>query len=164
MGMGVTGAGWRRLLGAAAFLLVGVFALVPARAIEIQRVVSPGGVEAWLVEDHTNPIIAVRFAFDGGAALDPEGREGLAEMVSSLLDEGAGDLDSQAFQRRLEDLAVHLRFNAGRDTFGGHLRTLTRNRDAAFDLLRLALTAPRFDDEPVALIRNQILAGLIRDL
>ena len=164
MGTGVTGVGGRRLLGAAAFLLVGVFALVPARAIEIQRVVSPGGVEAWLVEDHTNPIIAVRFAFDGGAALDPEGREGLAEMVSSLLDEGAGDLDSQAFQRRLEDLAVRLRFDAGRDTFGGHLRTLTRNRDAAFDLLRLALTAPRFDDEPVARIRNQILAGLRREL
>ncbi len=164
MGTGITGAGRRRLVGAAAFLLVGFFALVPARAIEIQRVVSPGGVEAWLVEDHTNPIIAVRFAFDGGAALDPEGREGLAEMVSSLLDEGAGDLDSQAFQRRLEDLAVRLRFDAGRDTFGGHLRTLTRNRDAAFDLLRLALTAPRFDDEPVARIRNQILAGLRRDL
>lgn len=164
MGMGVTGAVGRRLVGAAAFLLVGVFALVPARAIEIQRVVSPGGVEAWLVEDHTNPIIAVRFAFDGGAALDPDGREGLAEMVSSLLDEGAGDLDSQAFQRRLEDLAVRLRFDAGRDTFGGHLKTLTKNRDAAFDLLRLALTAPRFDDEPVARIRNQILAGLRREL
>ena len=84
-------------------------------------------------------------------------------MVSSLLDEGAGDLDSQAFQRRLEDLAVRLRFDAGRDTFGGHLRTLTKNRDAAFDLLRLALTAPRFDDEPVSRIRDQILAGLRRD-
>ncbi|MEE8279382.1 MAG: pitrilysin family protein [Alphaproteobacteria bacterium] len=163
MGRSLATTGMRRLLGAAAFLLVAVFALVPARAIEIQRVVSPGGMEAWLVEDHTNPIIAVRFAFDGGAALDPDGRDGLAEMVSALLDEGAGDLNSQAFQRHLEDLAVRLGFDAGRDTFGGHLRTLTRNRDAAFDLLRLAVTAPKFDDEPVARIRNQILARLRRD-
>ena len=139
-----------------------VLAPAPAEAIRVERVISPGGLEAWLVRDHTNPIIAFRFAFRGGAALDPAGKEGLAEMVSSLLDEGAGELDSQAFQRRLEDLAVRLRFDAGRDTFGGRLRTLAGNRDAAFGLLRLAVTAPRFDDEPVARIRSQMLARLER--
>ena len=139
-----------------------VLAPAPVGAVRVERVISPGGLEAWLVRDHTNPIIAVRFAFRGGAALDPAGKEGLAEMVSSLLDEGAGELDSQAFQRRLEDLAVRLRFDAGRDTFAGRLRTLSENRDAAFELLRLAVTAPRFDDEPVARIRSQMLARLER--
>lgn len=154
-------AGW---IGRTLLVVVGLLALGPrpVSAIDIQRVVSAGGIEAWLVEDHTNPIIAVSFAFRGGAALDPAGKEGLADMVSGLLDEGAGPLDSQAFQRRLEDLAVTLRFEAGRDTFGGRLKTLTENREAAFDLLRLALTAPRFDDEPVERIRGQILANLRR--
>ena len=136
----------------------------PAQAIEVQRVVSPAGMEAWLFEDHTNPIVALRFAFRGGAALDPMGKEGLADLVSSLLDEGAGELDSQAFQRRLEDMAMTLRFDAGYDTFGGRLRTLSVNLDAAFDLLRLALTRPRFDDEPVARIRSQILTMIRRNL
>ena len=95
-----------------------------------------------------------------GAALDPPGKAGLANMVSALLDEGAGELDSQTFQERLQDLAIDLRFVAGYDTFAGSLRTLTENRDAAFDLLRLALTAPRFDPEPVERIQSQILAGL----
>jgi zinc protease len=145
-------------------VVVTVFAAIqPVRAIEVQRVVSPGGIEAWLVEDHTNPIIAVNFAFRGGGALDPKGREGLANMVSGLIDEGAGDLDSQTFQGRLEDLAASLSFDAGRDTFTGQLRTLTENRDAAFDLLRLAVTKARFDDEPVSRIRQQILAGLRAD-
>ncbi len=143
-------------------LMLAVLAPVPrpAAAVEVERVVSPGGIEAWLVRDHTNPIIAVRLAFRGGAALDPPGREGLATMVSALLDEGAGDLDSQAFRERLDGLAVTLRYEAGRDHLFGRLRTLTENRDAAFDLLRLSLTAPRFDDEPVARIRNQILSLL----
>ena len=136
----------------------------PAAAVEVERVRSTGGIEAWLVQDHTNPIITVRLAFRGGAALDPAGKEGLAEMVSSLLDEGAGDLDSQTFQRRLEDLSISLRFDAGRDVFGGRLRTLTENRDAAFGLLRLALNAPRFDEAPVERIRTQILIGLKRNL
>lgn len=136
----------------------------PAAAVEVERVQSAGGVEAWLVRDHTNPIITVRLAFRGGAALDPTGKEGLANMVASLLDEGAGDLDSQAFQGRLEDLSISLRFDAGRDAFGGRLRTLTENRDAAFGLLRMALGAPRFDEAPMARIRTQILTSLKRAL
>lgn len=134
-----------------------------ARMLDITRVVSPGGIEAWLVIDRQNPIINLRFAFRGGASLDPDGREGLANLASSLLDEGAGELDSQAFQGRLEDLSIVLRFTAGRDTFSGRLKTLTDNRDQAFDLLRLALTRPRFDAEPVERMRSQILAGLRQD-
>ena len=148
-----------RVVAAAALIVLAT----PALAIEVQRVLSPGGVEAWLVSDRTNPIISVSLAFRGGAALDPAGKEGLANMVSGLIDEGAGDLDSQAFQGRLEDLAAHLSFDAGRDYFNGSLRTLTENRDAAFRLLTLALTKPRFDDEPVARIRGQIQARLRRD-
>ena len=136
----------------------------PAAAVEVERVRSADGVEAWLVRDHTNPIITVRLAFRGGAALDPAGKEGLANMVSALIDEGASNLDSQAFQGRLEDLSILLRFDAGRDVFGGHLRTLTENRDEAFELLRMALAAPRFDAAPVVRIRTQILTSLKRTL
>ena len=84
--------------------------------------------------------------------------------MASTLDEGAGDLDSQAFQQELEDLSVSLTFRAGRDSFRGVLRTLTRNRDRAFELLKLALTRPRFDADAVERMRGQILAGLRRAL
>ncbi|MCH6587396.1 MAG: insulinase family protein [Proteobacteria bacterium] len=145
---------------AALFLLLA--AASPAAAIEVQRVVSPGGIEAWLVEDHSNPIISLDMTFRGGAALDPVGKGGLANLVSGLIDEGAGDLDSQAFQGQLQDLSIGLSFSAGLDTFSGDLKTLTENRDTAFELLRLALNEARFDAEPIARIRSQILAGLAR--
>ena len=146
---------------AALFFLLA--AASPAAAIEVQRVVSPGGIEAWLVEDHSNPIISLDMTFRGGAALDPVGKGGLANLVAGLIDEGAGDLDSQAFQGRLQDLSIGLSFSAGLDTFSGDLKTLTENRDTAFELLRLALNEARFDEEPIARIRSQILAGLARD-
>ncbi|MEO3428329.1 pitrilysin family protein [Pelagibius sp. CAU 1746] len=151
------------LLVAAAVAVSIVFSAVQARAVEVQRVVSPGGIEAWLVEDHTNPIIALELAFLGGAALDPQGKVGLATMVSSLIDEGAGPLDSQAFQGELDNLSISLRFDAGLDSFSGSLATLTENRERAFELLRLALTEPRFDEEPVERIRSQLIARLSRD-
>jgi zinc protease len=148
-------------------LVIGLAWLVvtslPARALEVQRVVSPGGIEAWLVEDHSNPIISLDLAFIGGTALDPAGKEGLAYLVSRLLTEGAGNFGSQAFQQRLAELSVRLSFGVTLDNFRGHLRTLTVNRDAAFGLLRLALSAPRFDKEPVARLRSLTRVRLMKD-
>ncbi len=138
------------------------FSATIASAVEVVRVISPGGIEAWLVEEHGIPILSLRAVFRGGAVLDPAGAEGRAYMASGLLDEGAGDYDSLAFQGRLEDLAIRLHFNAGLDNFSANLKTLSENRDAAFEMLRLAITEPRFDAEPVERIRGQIQVQLAR--
>ena len=134
----------------------------PGHAVKVEKVVSPGGIEAWLVRDHSIPITAIEFSFRGGAAADPKGKTGLASMVSSLLDEGAGDLDSQAFQDRLERLSIRMSFSTGLETFRGSFKTLNRNRDEAVSLLRLALNEPRFDAEAIERMRRQITAGLKR--
>jgi zinc protease len=149
----------RRII--AAVLILPLLA-APALATTIERVVSSGGIEAWLVHEPAVPMIAVDFAFGGGAAQDPAGKAGTANLVASLLDEGAGDLDSKTFHARLERKAIELGFQAERDTLRGTLRTLTENRDEAFDYLRLALTAPRFDQTDVEIIRSQILSNLRR--
>jgi zinc protease len=134
----------------------------PALATTIERVVSPGGIEAWLVHEPAVPMIAVDFAFVGGAAQDALGKGGTATLVASLLDEGAGDLDAKTFHARLERRAIDLGFQAERDTLRGTLRTLTENKDEAFDYLRLALTQPRFDSSDVEVIRAQVVSLLRR--
>lgn len=129
-------------------------------AMKIQTVKSPGGIEAWLVEEHSVPIIALQFAFRGGSAQDPAGKEGVANFVTTMLDEGAGDLNDRRFHELLEELAVKMRFDAGHDHFMGSFETLTVNRDAGIDLLRLALTKPRFDTSAVDRMRTQLIASL----
>ena len=131
-------------------------------SVAVQKVRSAAGVEAWLVEEHSLPLIAVDFAFDGGATRDPDNLAGSAYLISGLLDEGAGDLDAEAFQGKMADHAISLGFDARRDDFHGHLQTLSRHRDTAFDLLALALNAPRFDADAVARVKSQIVAGLQR--
>ena len=150
----------RKGLFVAAALICGTLCGPLASALTIEKVTSPSGIEAWLVEDHKNPIIAADFSFAAGVATDPNGKEGLASMVAGLLDEGAGDMNAQAFQSRLEDLAVAMTFSADPDNFGGRLKTLTDNRDEAFRLLHLALTKPRFDADAVARVRAQMEVAL----
>ncbi len=109
-------------------------------ASTVTRVTSPGGITAWLVTDETVPLIAVDFAFRGGAAQDPADKPGVANLLSTLLDEGAGEFDSAAFQLKLDETAVRLGFSADHDSFTGSLATLSTRKDQAFDLLALALT------------------------
>lgn len=148
---------------AGALLLVGMLAAPAAAATRIERVVSPGGIEAWLVRETSVPLIAMDFAFAGGANQDPAVKPGVGHMVASMMDEGAGDLDAKAFQEQLEKNAIELSFRVQRDEMRGSLRMLDGQRDRGFDLMRLALTSPRFDDEAIERIRAQMLTSLRRE-
>ena len=147
----------------AAATLLGGF-VVPAAATTIQRVVSPGGIEAWLVEEHTVPLIAVNFAFLGGSSQDPDGKEGVANLVSTLLDEGAGDMTGQQFQAAVEDISAELSFEDGRDRFYGAMKMMAESKDRAFELLALSLNKPRFDADAIERMRRQTIAGVRREL
>lgn len=141
------------------FLLLPVLS---ARAeMNIQEVTSKKGVSAWLVEDHSIPLIAIRFVFNGGSAQDPAGKEGLVNLMTGLFDEGAADLDSDAFQQKLDDAGAEMSFQASRDGTYGSMRMLSEEKNEAFDLLKLAVDSPRFDQAPIDRIRSQILSGIL---
>lgn len=131
-------------------------------ASRIERVVSASGIEAWLVRQTHLPVIALSFAMKGGTAQDEPGREGTANLLAAVLDEGAGDLDSEAFHQRLQDRAIEMSFAATRDVFSGSVRTLSEHRAEAFALLREALARPRLDAEPLERMRQAILASIRR--
>ena len=129
-------------------------------SVALRAVTSPGGVPYWLVEDYSVPVVSVEFACEGGAAQDDDGKEGAAEMLAGLLDEGAGDLSSTAFHEAIDDNAVELGFHADRDHLGGRLRTLAKRLDEAEGLFALALNAPRFEEQPFQRVREQLGARL----
>jgi zinc protease len=134
-----------------------------AHATNIERVTSPGGIEAWLVRDTSLPLIALNFSFLGGANEDPEAKAGTGYMVSSMLDEGAGPLDSRGFHQQLEENAVELRFSVTHDYFQGSIKLLRERQDQSFELLRLALNEAKFEDSATARVASQILAALRRE-
>ena len=136
------------------------FALPSHADVAFKSITSPGGITAGMVEDYTVPIVTIAFAFQGGAAQDPDDKVGLAALMSSLLDEGAGDLDSNAFQTKLDDVGLEMGFSANFDSFTGFARMLADQREDATELLALAVNEPRFDQPAIDRMRAQALAGL----
>lgn len=152
----------RSFLGVIGISIASIALFMPLRAeaITIKTVPSPAGVETWLSEEHSLPMIAVSISLPGGSAYDPKGKEGLASLAASLLDEGAGDLPSAAFKQATESKAIRISAQADRDHLVVSLTTLTENAPEAFRLLALALAKPRFDSEAVERIRASIIADI----
>ena len=141
-----------------------VLAALPARAaIEIKEVVSPGGITAWLVEDHAIPFTALEIRFRGGASVEAAEKRGAINLMTALLEEGAGEMDARAFARARDGLAASFRYAVSDDALSVSAQFLTENRDAAIDLLRQSLIAPRFDAEAIERVRAQVLSGLRSD-
>lgn len=132
-------------------------------AVDIQEVTSPGGVEAWLVEEPSLPFVALEFRFMGGASLDEPGAEGATNLMAALLEEGAGERDAAEFAAAREALAARMRFAAGDDAVSVSAQFLTENRDEAAGLLRDALVSPRFDEAAIERVRAQVLSGIRSD-
>ncbi len=146
-----------------AALLV-VLAALPARAeVDIQSVTSPGGLTAWLVEEPSIPFVALEIRFRGGASLDDPDKRGAINLMTGLLEEGAGDMDARAFSRAQEELATSLGFDVSRDEVSISARFLTENRDASMALLRAALKEPRFDPQAIERVRGQVLSIIESD-
>jgi zinc protease len=141
------------------FALVGMLAWIGvAAAADIQQVRSPGGIAAWLVQERSLPIVTIRFAFEGGSAQEPVGKEGTAGLLAAMLDQGAGSLSGAAFQKQMEKLAVRISFDSDRDFFFGSFETLSANLAKASPLLKLAIDAPTLDPATLERTRAQFLA------
>jgi zinc protease len=143
-----------------ALLALFAFANAAFAQVPIQAIRSPAGIDAWLVSDSTVPIIVMHAYWEGGSASEPDNLVGSTGVMTDMLTEGAGDMDANAFKERLQDLNMSLGFSSGWDGIGMSVVTLSENRDAAFEMARVALMQPRFDAAPLDRIKRQIAIGL----
>lgn len=145
------------------FVLTFVVSSPLRAAVDIQEVTSPGGIKAWLVQETSIPFTALEIRFRGGASLDRPGKRGAINLMTATIEEGAGDLDAQGFATARDALAAHYRFDVHRDALTISAKFLSENQEEAIDLLRLALTEPRFDQSAVDRVREQVLSGIRSD-
>lgn len=140
-----------------ALCLIALSWALPAQAaVDIQEVTSPGGIKAWLVEEHSIPFTALEIRVRGGSSLDRPGKRGETNLMMALIEEGAGDLDSQGFAQARDALAASYKFDAYLDAVTISVRFLSESKDEAVDLLRQALTQTRFDQAAIDRVKEQV--------
>ena len=150
----------RRMVKELFIIFFGAWALPLWAANSVQTLTTPSGVDAWLVEDHNIPFVALELRFRGGSAIEPLAQRGVTQLMAGLLEEGSGDMDAQMFATAKETLAASFGYRAYQDVIAISARFLSANRDQSMDLLRQSLIAPRFDADAIERVRAQILTGI----
>jgi len=131
-----------------------------AAVVDIVEVETPDGHAAWLVEEPSIPFVAMEIVFRGGTSLDDPGKRGAVNMMTALLEEGAGDMSAQDFAKARDDLAASIGFSSGDDSVSLSLRFLSETTEAATELVAKALSDPAFSGDAVERVRGQILSNL----
>ncbi len=129
-------------------------------SMNVTEIKTKNQVKFWFVEDNSIPIVSVNFSFSGGAFFDKIGKEGTSSFLASLLDEGAGNLDSIKFQNRMDEIGMKMSFSSSKDSFSGNFQIISENKKEGFELLRIAITKPRLEAKDIEKIRNQIVSSL----
>ncbi|SEW45274.1 zinc protease [Cognatiyoonia koreensis] len=150
----------KRLVLTLWFVVIGSVAFAE---IDIKTITSDGGIDAWLVEEPSIPFVALEIRIRGGTSLDAPDKRGATNLMMALIEEGAGDMNAQEYQTKLESLAASFSFRAYDDSLSISAQFLTENRDEALALLREALVNPRFDQDAIDRVRAQVIAGIASD-
>ena len=130
---------------------------------DVQVVTSPGGITAWLVSESFVPMISMEWTWQGGASVEPPEMRGIGWVLAYMMNEGAGDMDTSAYGARMEDLNMKFACGVWADWTNCGMTTLKETADESFDMVRLAFSDLRFDDEPFGRAKREMIVGLQDD-
>jgi len=130
-------------------------------AAEQFRVKLISGAVAYVVPDHELPLVNIVIYVHTGDYLDPEGKEGLADITGYLLARGgAGTNSADKLEERLAFLAAGLSSGISGTQGSVSLNLLSKDLDEGLAILRDVLFYPRFQDDKIALRKQEILQGM----
>ena len=131
--------------------------------LDIKELTTNSGIKFWLVEERSLPFISLEMRFRGGTSMDDYESRGAINFMTSLLEEGSGSLNAVSFAQERDRIAASFEFDVGRDDLSVSAKFLSETRQKATELLRDALTKPRFDMEATERVRKQILSVIESD-
>jgi len=145
-------------------LLLLVAASTPAVSAPVaHREVLPNGIVLLVAERPTVPIVVVRVALRAGAAFDPAGREGLANLTGSLLTRGTAKRTGPQLDTAIESVGGSLEASAGREDVTASLAVLKRDLGLGLDLLAEVVLSPAFPEDEIKRRIARIQAAIKRN-
>ncbi|HLK10961.1 MAG TPA: pitrilysin family protein [Candidatus Binatia bacterium] len=151
-------------IGLLALLAGGARAAEELRLPPVTRATLPNGMRLVVAEYHELPLVELYAIVGAGAAQDPAGKEGLAQLVAASLKRGAGGLSAEALARAIESLGGTVTAAAGSDGTTLTAEFLSSDFSAGLDLVRRVLLEPAFDKDEVRRARDEQAAGIVAAL
>ena len=146
------------------FLIVSIvfffFSANKSIAIDFKSLKTDSGIKFWLVEDKSLPLISLSFLFKGGSSLDPGGKEGVTNLMTSLLDEGSDNFSASEFKLAMRENGVKISYSASKEKINGTFQVVKSQIQEGFWLLHESLNKPLFQLDKINEVKSQIEASI----
>lgn len=127
------------------------------KSVSASRSVLPTGM-VLLVKPVRGPgIVAASLQVRAGSAFDPEGKEGLGQMVASALALGTKSIAGKDFRQRAAAIGSTFGIAASLESVEAGLTVFPEDIQEALTLLARPILEPTFPEEQMAAVRDRIL-------
>jgi zinc protease len=118
------------------------------------------GVDTILAEKHDRPIVNLNLTFGVGSASDPDGKEGLANLMGEMLLRGTRSHTREEIENMLDYLGATLEVSTGFHSTTVEGQVLTRNLEPLVALMVELLSEPVFPDGELRKLKEETTAQL----
>jgi len=127
-------------------------------ALPLKRDSLPNGLIVLTYEDHRLPMADVALVCRSGAAFDPAGKAGTANLTANLIPKGMPGISADSIAAIAEFLGARLDAGADFDRSSLSMRILSKDLAAGLDLLSGSVLEPAFDPKEFRLAMDQAMA------
>jgi zinc protease len=124
------------------------------------RTTLANGVVVVTSEQKALPMVTMSLLIEGGARLDPPGREGLANLAAQLLTYGTKNHTAVKLGEALDFLGASLSTGCSEETITINFTLLKKDLDEGLRLLAEVLTEASFPPEEIERRKQAVIAGL----
>jgi predicted Zn-dependent peptidase len=126
----------------------------------VQHLKLSNGLPVVLMEKHDLPLVQMELVVFAGSAMDPAGKNGLASLASTMMEEGAGKRNALELADAIDFLGASINASSGQHTSGVSLHTPLSKLDSALGLFADIALHPTFPKEELERHRKEILTTL----
>src|SRR5262249_3229203 len=120
----------------------------------------PNGLQVVAVLHHEQPVVSMRLIVRAGSATDPQGKLGLAHLVSSLLDQGTTTKSPQQMADEIDFIGGEMGAGCGPDLTHVNMLVMKDSFETGMRMLSDMARRPAFDQNEIERQRQQMLSGL----
>jgi zinc protease len=143
-------------------LSVQVLAVAKITLPPITEETLPNGLKVMVIENHEQPVVAMRLLIKAGTCLDPAGKAGLANMTAGLLRKGTATRDANKISEEIDFVGGNLGVGSDLDQTNATCDILTKHFDVGLGLLSDIILNPKFAPEELERLRKQTMAGIMQ--
>jgi len=127
------------------------------------RVELDNGMVLILIEDHELPLVDLVARVNTGQRLDPADKAGLAGLTGTVMRTGGTSaMSGDEIDEFLEGRAASVETGIGIDAGTASMSCLTEDFDEVLEIFSQVVRSPIFDEDRIAVAKNQINAGIAR--